>query len=139
MHPLRGLTSLFPQMTLEGRVHAFPMLMFPVSSTSRSPGAACCTEGQLSWQVGSNDAGMHKTSVPTPPRLPVRVTLSSVSSLPRNDRHKVHLRLSLLLNVSIAAAGPETHLLQLVSVTWEGWAVWAALYRRVTPRRCSFT
>lgn len=59
------------------------------------------------------------------------VTLPSDSSLPRNACHKV-LRLSFLLHVSIAAAGPETHLTELLSVTWKCGAGWATVYLRAT-------
>lgn len=66
------------------------------------------------------------------------VTLPSDTSLPRNTCHKVLLRLSRFLNVSIAAAGPETHLTRLVSVTQEGCARWAPSNLRAPQSGCFF-
>lgn len=64
-----------------------------------------------------------------PPALTVSgplplVLRASDSSLPGDAPLKISLRLLLLLNVSLAAAGPEAHLPQLVCTTREGQATW---------------
>lgn len=106
---------------------------------SRSSRIACRMEGQLSWQVGSNDVMRGCTGLVTQLlHAHLSVTLPSDASLPRNACHKVLLRLSRLLNVSIAAAGPETHLIQLVSVTWEGCTRWAPSNLRAPQSGCNF-
>lgn len=138
VHPVPGLTfPSSPRCCSRPGTMPSPLSCSQHLAHSRSSRIACRMEGQLSWQVGSNDAMRGCTGLVTQLlHAHLLVTLPSDTSLPRNTCHKVLLRLSRLLNMSIAAAGPETHLTQLVGVTWEGCARWAPSNLRAPQSGC---